>query len=73
MVAWILPTWRLPNSAILSFGTIIKTIASFNLFFPIHTLLEILGWIMLFEISIIIIRFAGGLISYIRGGGAMNV
>lgn len=73
MIVWVLPSWQLPSGAVSGFGDILGTLSGFNPFIPIHTLFEIIGWIILFELSIIVLRFAGGFVSFLRGGGKIDV
>lgn len=73
IIAWVLPSWRLPNEVTDAFVLMGQSAVGFNELIPVLTLIWSITIIVQFELALIVIRHLGSLISYLRGGGQMDV
>lgn len=73
LFTWFLPSWALGSSFLDGFSTIVSSAVSFNLFFPVSTVITIIFTVISFEILILIVKASSGLISLIRGGGSVDI
>lgn len=63
------PDYHLPAAFFTSFHTIMLNLAVWSDVFPIVELLAAFGIIILFEITVVTVRFFIGLVALIRGSG----
>lgn len=72
-IAWFLPNWNLPNSFYEFTNQVFNDIYSLNYLLPIDTFFEIIKYVIYFELLIIMLKIASGVISYWRGGGHVDI
>lgn len=69
----IIPNWTLPDQFSTAFSYWGVYVAKFSWLFPIGDLMIVLGVAISFEIIILLVRMASGVLSFFRGGGKLEV
>jgi len=72
-IAFLLPDWILPHYLTEVWENSISFLALANGYFPIEAIVKIFILILMFEFFILVSRLIMGLISLVRGGGAVDI
>jgi len=69
----IIPNWSLPDEMITALSYFGVYISKFNDLFPVADLFVVIGIALAIEIILMLIRWAAGFLSIIRGGGKIDI
>jgi len=73
VLTWFIPNWNLPGAIYDFIGYSVELLFKLDFIIPVDEFFEYLAYIMWFEILYLGFKLAGSFVSYIRGGGKLDI